>query len=647
VPTGSVNHAGAAFVVDAAPGELLRTFAPEGKAGANFGWSATIQGHYVAIGARDADVVTVNGTFTGAGRVYVYDLETGAQVQNIANPTPSLNAEFGATLSGQGRVLAVGSALARTVQLLDLLSGNLITSVPGVLSAGFDGDRLAVPGADNTEYLYKFDGTQTSLVNVLRDPTAPADGSSDLYGWFTTMLPGDLMAVSAPFSTFKVGATTFSGAGQVYVYDRRDGTLVQTLHAPVPANGTLFGYSMSAVGDRLLIGQLIGANGQQGVAYLVDPATGAFLHTFTNPVGGAFQNYPGFVAGSGGRAMLSGTYPGAPVANDVVSLFDASGIDTLAPLSGLTHLRSLSAAHQHVATLPAMAGWDALANVYLGDNRLSDVSTLNNVAATIASADLRFNPLNNAAFDLALAGLLITPNDAPVINTPIGPRSTSINTPLTFLIDASEPNLTFTYVKATSSSPADVSITLSGRQLTLVPRNGFTGTVQIPVVIADGPTGTGDWRGRTVGETFDFSVGVGAIYGSKFLDANQDGVRDAGETPLAGETVYLDQNGNGTFDAGERVALTDAQGDYVFRNLTTGTYSIGSVQRANWFATGAPQTQTINVTAGAVVTGIDFGAAPLVDIGPDVAVDEGTPVDVIPTVTGPVASPYPWILTDA
>ena len=69
------------------------------------------------------------------------------------------------------------------------------------------------------------------------------------------------------------------------------------------------------------------------------------------------------------------------------------------------------------------------------------------------------------------------------------------------------------------------------------------------------------------------------ISGTKFLDRNGDGVRDAdgadnnlattadNESPLAGFTVYIDQNGNNKLDANEQTALTDSSGHFEFASL--------------------------------------------------------------------------------
>jgi len=77
----------------------------------------------------------------------------------------------------------------------------------------------------------------------------------------------------------------------------------------------------------------------------------------------------------------------------------------------------------------------------------------------------------------------------------------------------------------------------------------------------------------------DFGLtGRGSISGSIFNDSNTSRTRDAGEVGLRGWKVYLDQNTNGRFDAGEVFVTSDAQGDFKFDNLLAGTYQIRVVQ---------------------------------------------------------------------
>lgn len=77
---------------------------------------------------------------------------------------------------------------------------------------------------------------------------------------------------------------------------------------------------------------------------------------------------------------------------------------------------------------------------------------------------------------------------------------------------------------------------------------------------------------------FKFTPGSGllgrTISGTVYNDANHNGVRDPGETAVAGRQVYLDLNGIGAFVAGDPVAVADASGQYSFTGLTPGNYLV-------------------------------------------------------------------------
>lgn len=85
------------------------------------------------------------------------------------------------------------------------------------------------------------------------------------------------------------------------------------------------------------------------------------------------------------------------------------------------------------------------------------------------------------------------------------------------------------------------------------------------------------------GETMvdlDFSVApeVGSISGFVYNDINQNGTRQSGENGLAGFTVFLDLDQDGTLGtvAGnpEPSIITGSNGNYLFENLPAGTYDI-------------------------------------------------------------------------
>lgn len=72
---------------------------------------------------------------------------------------------------------------------------------------------------------------------------------------------------------------------------------------------------------------------------------------------------------------------------------------------------------------------------------------------------------------------------------------------------------------------------------------------------------------------------AGLISGVTFNDLNQNGVFEAatGETPLAGQTIFLDLNDNFHLDAPEPFQVSGADGRYEFANVAAGTYSARQV----------------------------------------------------------------------
>jgi protocatechuate 3,4-dioxygenase beta subunit len=99
-----------------------------------------------------------------------------------------------------------------------------------------------------------------------------------------------------------------------------------------------------------------------------------------------------------------------------------------------------------------------------------------------------------------------------------------------------------------------------------------------------------------------------SVAGSAFVDANDDGVRQADEAGLAGVTVAL----TGTDDLGGAVSATTqtaADGSYAFASLRPGTYAVTESQPAGYLdAAGSPNERPgIVLAGGARVEGIQFG----------------------------------------
>lgn len=73
-----------------------------------------------------------------------------------------------------------------------------------------------------------------------------------------------------------------------------------------------------------------------------------------------------------------------------------------------------------------------------------------------------------------------------------------------------------------------------------------------------------------------------SISGFKYNDQNGNGSFNAGEPRLPGWTIYIDANNNNQLDSGEVDALTDANGDAYFLGMTAGTYRIREVLEQGW-----------------------------------------------------------------
>src|SRR6266850_1801292 len=95
------------------------------------------------------------------------------------------------------------------------------------------------------------------------------------------------------------------------------------------------------------------------------------------------------------------------------------------------------------------------------------------------------------------------------------------------------------------------------------------------------------------------------VSGTKFNDANANGLRDAGEAGLGGWTITLDKDGDGTLDG---TTVTAADGSYSFAALGPGHYVLGEVMQPGWTQTApAGGSYGITTASGQDIGGRDFG----------------------------------------
>lgn len=172
------------------------------------------------------------------------------------------------------------------------------------------------------------------------------------------------------------------------------------------------------------------------------------------------------------------------------------------------------------------------------------------------------------------------------------------------------------------------------------------------------PVGTSNAQSMIATGSFNFGANPGtnprasSLSGFVYCDTNKNGVKDAGDLPLAGSIIVL----SGTDGAGNPVSMTtstDVNGFYQFVNLQPGTYSVtqttqpaGLLEGTN--TQGTPGTGTKvgdsfqNITLAASVNGQNnnFG-----ELGQAVAVSDlklygihQQPTRIVITLNGPVDS---------
>ena len=178
-PTETVNglaDAGRAYVFNAASGELTGTLvSPHSETNELFGSPLSSADGRVAVAAPGA---TVSG-LSGAGRVYVFNTNTGSLTGTFVSPNPEMIAEFGHGVSLADGRLVVGA----------------IETANGLASAG---------------RAYVFSVATGSIISSLVSPNSETAG---VFGWSVALADGRVV-VCAPNET----VNGLADAGRVYVF---------------------------------------------------------------------------------------------------------------------------------------------------------------------------------------------------------------------------------------------------------------------------------------------------------------------------------------------------------------------------------------------------------------------------------------------
>jgi hypothetical protein len=309
---------GQAFIFNAITGSLLYTLV--GSYQGNFGHAVAIDGNNACISAiLDGS----GGTGYKGGRVYIYNVTTGAQLIAINNPTAYGTSDsdiFGSSVGISGNYIIVGAlgeddaggTEAGKAYIFNVATGALLHTLDnpnpyGTSAIDYFGSSVAISGnyaivgaqyeddASGTEAgkAYIYNVTTGALVHTLDDPNAYGTSASDLFG-FSVSIDGNYAVVSATYESDAGGGSS----GKAYIFNVTTGALLHTLDNPTAygtSSGDNFAYSVSISGDYAVIGARaeddggtgLGAQGgtgiQSGKAYIFNVTTGTLVRTLDNP----------------------------------------------------------------------------------------------------------------------------------------------------------------------------------------------------------------------------------------------------------------------------------------------------------------------------------------------------------------------------
>lgn len=345
------NETGSIYIYEREGGQWIfvqQIIPDDGRDGDRFGYSVSVHGEWLAVGAPLVD--GPQGSDTGAVYFYRRGDDGWEFHQEVEPEDPLADSLFGHDVDLSGMACAIGRPQANnatgSAYVFELGVGDtwgqksvLIDPNPGQQYAFGesvaidDAAGTAAVGARYVPSLTRAQGrvhiyTREAQGWLLQATITPAAGNTmDLFGW-PVALEGDTILAGAVQAN---GATFFSGAAYIFTRSGTTWTERSKLAAMDGSILDLFGFSVALRGETALIGSVFysGSSGiGQGAAYLFrrSGATWIQQHRYLAS-DAAEQNFLGRSAALGEGAAMIGSYnflPGGEYLNDAVYVLDTS-----------------------------------------------------------------------------------------------------------------------------------------------------------------------------------------------------------------------------------------------------------------------------------------------------------------------------------
>jgi hypothetical protein len=232
--------------------EVQKIVAPDRAEGDNFGFSVSISGNYILVGAIDEDEDAAGGnTIDCAGSAYIFERDGSGnwnEVQKIVAPDRAADDEFGNSVSISGNYAIIGA----------------------------ERENEDVEGGHTLEWAgsaYIFERDVSGNWNETQKIVAPDRAYFDFFGG-SVSISGNYVLVGAQYEDEDAsGGNTLDWAGSAYIF-KRDGSGnwndVKKIVAPDRASNDVFGGSVSISGNYVIVGAKYEDENSGGVNTLHD-----------------------------------------------------------------------------------------------------------------------------------------------------------------------------------------------------------------------------------------------------------------------------------------------------------------------------------------------------------------------------------------